>query len=269
MNQPFIHPLTDVQSAAIGPNVMVAAGAVVTRSGPPNAVVGGNPAKIVGYVDTARGEEAGVALGKDEMSTSTTRVNDAESPAMNMVQWPSIRKAKRVMGRTLSFRDATVADAAFILSLRSDENKSRHLSAVSANLNAQQTWLKGYDASQDQAYFIIEYQDEPIGTVRLYDAQQGSFCWGSWILKDGSPSQAAMESALMVYSYAVDALGFQATHFDVRKGNERVWKFHERFGAQRIAETDLDYLYILGRQSFERSRMTYSKFLPNDVAVTR
>jgi RimJ/RimL family protein N-acetyltransferase len=188
---------------------------------------------------------------------------------MSVVQWPSIRKAKRVIGRTLSFRDATVADAAFILSLRTDENKSRYLSAVSADLNAQQSWLIGYEDSQDQAYFIIEYQGNCIGTVRLYDAQQDSFCWGSWILKSGGPSQAAVESALMVYSYAVDALGFQATHFDVRKGNERVWNFHERFGAKRIAETDLNYYYTLDRQSIERSRMIYAKFLPNDVAVTR
>ena len=36
-----------------------------------------------------------------------------------------------------------------------------------------------------------------------------------------------------------------------------------------VSATNLDYLYILGRQSIERSRMTYSKFLPNDVAVTR
>jgi UDP-2-acetamido-3-amino-2,3-dideoxy-glucuronate N-acetyltransferase len=36
----------------IGENAMIAAGAVVTRSVPPNAIVMGNPAKIVGYVDT-------------------------------------------------------------------------------------------------------------------------------------------------------------------------------------------------------------------------
>ena len=30
---------------------MIGAGAVVTRSVPPNAIVIGNPAKIVGYVD--------------------------------------------------------------------------------------------------------------------------------------------------------------------------------------------------------------------------
>ena len=59
----------------IGCNAMVAAGAVVTRSVPPNAVVVGNPAKIVGYVDAARGEEASVAPAKIEVGTSATRVN--------------------------------------------------------------------------------------------------------------------------------------------------------------------------------------------------
>jgi UDP-2-acetamido-3-amino-2,3-dideoxy-glucuronate N-acetyltransferase len=38
----------------IGNRAMVAAGAVVTRSVPPNAVVVGNPAKIVGYVDAEK-----------------------------------------------------------------------------------------------------------------------------------------------------------------------------------------------------------------------
>ena len=87
--------------------------------------------------------------------------------------------------------------------------------------------------------------DAPIGTIRLYDPQGDSFCWGSWILAQGSPASAAMESALMVYAYAVDYLGFTAAHFDVRRGNERVWRFHERFGAVRVRETALDYWYRL------------------------
>ena len=59
----------------IGRNAMVAAGAVVTRSVPPNAVVVGNPAKIVGYVDAARGEDASTAPAKADVGTSATRVN--------------------------------------------------------------------------------------------------------------------------------------------------------------------------------------------------
>jgi len=44
----------------IGRNAMIGAGAVVTRSVPPNAIVVGNPAKIIGYADTdtaSAGEE--------------------------------------------------------------------------------------------------------------------------------------------------------------------------------------------------------------------
>ena len=59
----------------IGRNAMVAAGAVVTRSVPPNAVVVGNPAKIVGYVDAARAEGASGALAKEQVGMYSTRVN--------------------------------------------------------------------------------------------------------------------------------------------------------------------------------------------------
>ena len=191
-------------------------------------------------------------------------IYDSSHPPVN----PCIRKAKRVIGKTLAFRDATPADAAFILLLRTNEKKGRFLGATTPDLDAQQAWLQGYAQATDQAYFIILYQDQPIGTVRLYDARDHSFCWGSWILKDGSPSQAAMESALMVYAYAVDHLGFTAAHFDVRKGNDRVWKFHERFGAQRTGETEMDYLYTLDLDAIHASRQRYAKFLPAGVSVT-
>jgi acetyltransferase-like isoleucine patch superfamily enzyme len=55
----------------IGRNAMVGAGAVVTRSVPPNAIVVGNPAKIVGYVEAdqnkgAVGEILTVDVGAQE-----------------------------------------------------------------------------------------------------------------------------------------------------------------------------------------------------------
>lgn len=178
-----------------------------------------------------------------------------------------IRKAAKIVGKTLTFRDATITDAAFILSLRTDPEKNRFLSAVSSELADQEAWLKRYSLSDDQAYFIIEYQGEAIGTVRLYDPQGESFCWGSWILKNTRPNHAAMESALMVYAYAVDYLGFQCCHFDVRKGNEKVWRFHERFGAVRSGETEMDYLYVIGLTEIDTARLRYRKYLPETPVV--
>jgi hypothetical protein len=160
-----------------------------------------------------------------------------------------------------------VADADFILSLRTDEIKSRYLSATSADIRAQPAWFESYASATDQAYFIIEYQDEPIGTIRLNDAQEGSFCWDSWIVKDGRPSQSAMESALIVYAYAVDHLGFEATHFAVRKAIEPVCKFHERFGATITMTTDVDNFYSLSHQVIEESRIRLSKLLPEGVQI--
>lgn len=51
---------TILPGITIGARAMIGAGAVVTRSVPPNAVVVGNPAKIVGYVDTANNDIAEV-----------------------------------------------------------------------------------------------------------------------------------------------------------------------------------------------------------------
>lgn len=180
---------------------------------------------------------------------------------------PVIQKAANVRGDTLVFRDAQVEDADFILSLRTDAEKSRYLSATSNDVEAQRQWLEKYATSTGQAYFIIEYEGQPIGTVRLYDANGDSFCWGSWILKEGRPRQAAMESALMVYAFATDHLGFKACHFDVRKGNDRVIKFHERFGAVCVGESDLDYFFELSAAAIRDARLKYTEFLSSTVRV--
>jgi len=63
---------TILPGITIGQNAMVAAGAVVTRSVPPNAIVVGNPAKIVGYVDADRSKFAvAESLGREVGAHST------------------------------------------------------------------------------------------------------------------------------------------------------------------------------------------------------
>lgn len=185
-----------------------------------------------------------------------------------MSNMPVIRRAKKLLGKTLVFRDATVDDASFVLSLRLDELKSKYLSTTSSSLDDQVRWLENYALSTDTAYFIIEsLAGESLGSVRLYDAQGQSFCWGSWVVKDGAPMPTAVESALMVYAYGVDVLGFEEAHFDVRKGNSKVSSFHERFGAVRTGETEADYLYRLSGDAIARTRARLAKFLPNPLVV--
>ena len=89
---------------------------------------------------------------------------------------------------------------------------------------------------------------------------------GSWIIKEGSPSSYAIESAMIVCNYSF-LLGFRNAHFNVRKGNESVWKFHERFGAVRTGETEEDYLYKISNSSIQKSLKKYSRYLPDGIDV--
>ena len=58
----------------IGRNAMIGAGAVVGRSVPPNAVVTGNPAKIVGYVDASSTTDVDSVSSPSEVGAFDTKV---------------------------------------------------------------------------------------------------------------------------------------------------------------------------------------------------
>lgn len=186
------------------------------------------------------------------------------------MEHPILRKAKLVFGKNLVFRNASLSDAAFIFSLRTDAKKSRHLSSVSDQLSDQEVWLESYALRDNEAYFIIENKaGESLGTVRLYDSVKHSFCWGSWIIKDGAPQSVAIESALMVYVYGLDTLGFRTAHFQVNKENKRVCMFHERFGATRIAENEIEYEYIISNEAISKAMQHYRRYLPLSLTVEK
>lgn len=72
---------TILPGLTIGINAMVGAGAVVTRSIPPNAIVVGNPAKIIGYVDAkpvstkAENEVTPYSEGAEETSVKGVKLH--------------------------------------------------------------------------------------------------------------------------------------------------------------------------------------------------
>lgn len=174
---------------------------------------------------------------------------------------PFIKKASYIKGRNTVLRNATEDDAEFILSLRLDSNKNKYLSKTAIELQAQQQWLISYKISNDQAYFVIEdLMTNPIGTVRIYDAKSNSFCWGSWILKPNAPFYFAMESAMLIYDYCFRILGFKQSHFDVRKANQKVVKFHLNTGAKIVSEDEINYYFIFTNEDFMGFKSKYSRF---------
>lgn len=153
----------------------------------------------------------------------------------------------RLQSKSIRLRLIEESDAEFVLKLRLDERYNQYLSSVTPDLEAQKSWIakyKGEEHEQIQFYFIIERIDgASCGTVRIYDLKEDSFCWGSWILDESKTRYAALESAFLVYQFGFSTLGYKKSHFDVRKGNEKVISFHEKMGATRVG-SDMENIYF-------------------------
>lgn len=159
---------------------------------------------------------------------------------------------KAIAGKNINLRDIEISDAQFVLDLRTNDKKSLYLHKTDADIQKQINYINKYKTLKNEWYFIIEDKNgKPLGTVRIYDVIGDSFCWGSWLIVDNAPSQTALESALLIYDYAFDYLNFNNVHFDVRKGNVKVQRFHELFGAQRTGETELDILYKYDKETYK------------------
>jgi hypothetical protein len=135
---------------------------------------------------------------------------------------------KLIEGKNISLRLVNLEDAEFIVNLRI--KKGEFLSTTNPDISKQREWLLLYkerESLKEEFYFIIQDQhNKAVGTVRIYDFKDNlSFCWGSWIILNGSPFYYAIESALLVYEIAFYQLKFQKSHFDVRKNNVSVAKF--------------------------------------------
>ena len=168
-------------------------------------------------------------------------------------------------GDAVRLRLATQTDAEFLLGLRLDPARNQNISSTSSDLRAQVSWMCAYgtrEAAGQEAYFLIEVDGQPQGSLRLYDYRPSadSFCWGSWIIRPGAPAATAYQSVILAYDLAFGALRFARSHFDVRQANLSVWKFHEKMGARLVREDALDRFYEYAAEDYRKARARLQKF---------
>lgn len=171
----------------------------------------------------------------------------------------------KITGKNIQLRTAEVSDAEFILELRTQNHKTQYLSQVENNFAKQQAWLKSYKKKEhegEEYYFVIESKThQKLGLVRVYDLRTDSFCWGSWLIQDSAPKTTAIESALLIYEFGFGQLGYPKAHFDVRKGNERVIAFHQRFGAKIISDDELNFYFNYSQHEYLKIKKKYGRYL--------
>lgn len=167
-----------------------------------------------------------------------------------------------IIGKNIDLRPVEVSDAEFILSLRIDPELNQYISPVENDINKQKSWLELCVKDKGQWYFIVQNKkNEPVGTIRIYDIKGDSFCWGSWIIKPEARSYASLESAVLLYKYAFLELGFNQSHFDVRKENKKAINIYLRFGSVIVDENDQDLFLILKKESFINKALEYDALI--------
>jgi RimJ/RimL family protein N-acetyltransferase len=158
-----------------------------------------------------------------------------------------VRHELALGGATFGLRPVTLADAAFIVELRTDSRLARFIGGTSPRVEDQERWLEAYFARTGDYYFVVHAvaTGRAEGTIAIYDVDQSTRCaeWGRWVLRPGS--LAAPESALLLYRVAFDTLGLEMVYCRTVAANEQVVSFHTSCGLTTHARL-ADYVTLGG-----------------------
>ena len=143
-------------------------------------------------------------------------------------------------------RLVTEDDSAFILSLRIDKSLSRFLHSTENNEMKQREWIREYKKRESEGkdyYFIYSINGEAFGVNRIYDINQDKCTGGSWICKPGTATEYVVASSLINRDIMFEFLNLKEDNFEVRKGNDKVKKFHKMMGCIKTGENELETLF--------------------------
>jgi len=132
-------------------------------------------------------------------------------------------------GNAFRLRPVKMEDAAFILELRADRERSRYLHRVSSDINGQKRWMAAYFERPRDYYFIIENREtgEREGTAGIVGNE-----WGRWIVRAGS--LAALESACLIYRVGFEVLGLDSMLCRTITENTAAVEFHRSFNLEEV-----------------------------------
>lgn len=126
-------------------------------------------------------------------------------------------------------------DADFIISLRSNANRTKYMITLNDEIESQKKWIQEYKKREKNGldyYFIYSNaQGKPIGLNRLshidYDAKSGKA--SSWIAIEGLKYEP-LKMLLLGNEIVFNLIGIETTWGEVHKMNKGAIKIFELFG---------------------------------------
>ena len=166
----------------------------------------------------------------------------------------------------IKFRLVKEDDSAFILSLRTDKKLAMFVHETDNDIERQKEWIRQYKKRENagtEYYFIVSYNNELCGTIRITDIDfVNKVCGsGSLFCAPSAPENIAPLITIIQRNIEFDILGMETEYFDVRVLNKKVNRFHKLFGAEIIRSTDIDNYYVMRKEKFMQTKDMMLKFL--------
>lgn len=156
-------------------------------------------------------------------------------------------------------------DAEFIVSLRTNSELNKYLSATGSNVAQQAEWIRKYKLREgmgSEYYFMaMDLEGKKLGLNRIYDFDNSSFEVGSWIFSANSPEGASIKADLIAREFGFETLQFSYCRFSVKKNNKKVLAYHTSFKPVIVNETEDEYHFLLSKESFINYRNKLLNFL--------
>jgi RimJ/RimL family protein N-acetyltransferase len=146
-----------------------------------------------------------------------------------------MKKLTEIEGKFAVLKPMAESNAEFLFDLRNDPELSRLVNDGPKTLADQQRWMQTYFARDNDHNFIVHSRTLkiPVGTVALYDIDLSKKTAepGRWLVRQDPI--AAIESDLLINTYAFETVGLEQLHFSVFTANAKVLAYHSRNGARK------------------------------------
>jgi UDP-4-amino-4,6-dideoxy-N-acetyl-beta-L-altrosamine N-acetyltransferase len=140
---------------------------------------------------------------------------------------------------TVQLRPLKSEDSAQVLTWRNSPAVAAHMYSDHAISQAEHDrWLEGARSAEDRAYWIILYDQTPVGLANIVRIDQAARrCEWAFYLGGADTRGKGIGAAVeyIVLDHVFGARGLNKLWCEVFAENEAVWKLHESFGFQREA----------------------------------
>ena len=151
-------------------------------------------------------------------------------------------------------------DVDYILSLRTNKHLTRFIHQTDNDREKQIEWIRSYKLREREGreyYFIYILNGKPVGVNRIYNIFEYYGTIGSWICNPGNETEVSLATYILMFDLMFDHIKLDITLFDVRKVNKHVWKLHKMLGAQSVGESDIDYYFIINKETYYKNRENF------------